>query len=1255
MRHTNFALLLLAVAPGFATFAANPDHSLPRFFIPNAGQADPTIRYIAQTPEMTAGFALDSAIFRIREAQIRMRFRSANPDVSVEGIAAMPARANFLIGDDPAGWHTGLPTYRGIVYRRLYPGIDMIYASGVPKLKSEFLIAPGGDPRRIQVDYPGAESVSIDAQGDLIVRTGAAELHDQAPTAYQEWDGVRHTVRAGYHLVPGPAVVFDVGDYDVTRPLVIDPVISYSTYLGGTAMSAVTALAVDSSGNLYAAGWTEAIDFPVSNAIQAVNRGGVDAFVFKLNATGNTLLYATYIGGRGDDRAAGVAVDSAGQIYITGSTASTNFPLASSIRPALGGTRDAFAVKLNAIGNLLVYSTYLGGSGYDAATAIAVDSAGNAYIGGDTQSTDFPVLNPVQSALGGKTDAFVTRLTPAGAISFSTYLGGNNDEHVGGIAVDAFANIYLAGGTLSSNFPLAVPQQAANGGSQDAFVTKISTSPSALAYSTYLGGTGGQAGSPEQANAIAVDSAGSAYVAGVTNSGNFPVTAGAFQTAFNGIQDAFVTKLNAAGSRVYSTYLGSFGFDWASGIAVDSAGNAYVAGYTSSAGFPVTGGVQAGFNGFYDAFVSKLNPLGNGLTFSTLYGGTGADQANAIAVDSSGNIFVGGQTSSLDLPLQAAIQSFNVGSSTGWAARLGVTAPPPQLPAANSVSPPSGMGNTVTFTAQYSHPAGAGTLTAVALLINTTASLNFGCYVVYSPATNLFALANDIASTGGVSVTPGGGTGANGQCTLNGAGSSVNISGTNLTLTVSITFQPGFAGTKTVYLYAADASTSTGFLAKGVWTVTIPPPVPSVDSVSPNASTGASQVFTFAFSDTQNASNLTNTAMLFSTSGSLSNSCFIVYDPVAGSIRLFTDNAQGSGSKPVGSTTVLQNSQCALGAVSVTTAGLSQIVSLTITFKAAFSGLQNIYGFASEGAANTGFVLRGTYLVAAGGIPVANSVIPSAGSGPGQRFSFTVSDQGGNGFIVAVAMLFSSTLDTNNACSLVYDRTRNTISLAFDNPANGAATLMPGSSTEIANHQCSLRGANSTVVAGTTSLVVTVDLFFNANFFGAKNAYLYAAESLTNSGWVAVGGWTVTGGAPTADSIVPASGSGSSPNFTFSVSDSSAQENISGMTMLITAGAPINVANACYLFYNRINSTIGLYDDAGVLLNTKGIGSSANLQNSQCAVGFTVMVTSGNTVSFTINVVFKSPAFSGSKSVYLQALEPNASSGWVSRGTWTVP
>jgi len=280
MQHTHLALLLLAIAPGFTALAANQERSLPLFFIPNAGQADDALRYIVQTPELRAGFATDSAVFQIRGTELRVHFAAANPNVAIGGLDAMAARANFLIGDDPAAWHTGLPTYRGIVYSNVYPGIDMTYAGDGLKLKSEFDVAPGADPGRILLEYSGADRVSVDAAGDLVVQASAAELREQAPVAYQEWGGARHPVRASFRIIHGISVAFDLGEYDASLPLVIDPVISYSTYLGGTTQSAVTALAVDAAGDLYAAGWTEAIDFPVSNAIQAVNRGGVDAFVF---------------------------------------------------------------------------------------------------------------------------------------------------------------------------------------------------------------------------------------------------------------------------------------------------------------------------------------------------------------------------------------------------------------------------------------------------------------------------------------------------------------------------------------------------------------------------------------------------------------------------------------------------------------------------------------------------------------------------------------------------------------------------------------------------------------------------------------------------------------------------------------------------------------------------------------------------------------------------------------------------------------
>ena len=1222
--------LLLAVALELAGESVSP-----LFFIQDSAD-----RYLIRAPGMTAAFTPQGAEF----LAVHTTFLGANEAPDLHGLDPMGG-ANFLVGQDPQQWRTGLPTYQTILYSNLYPGIDLLYSGTNGRVKSEFRVAAGARPNDIRVKY--SVDLSIDDRGHL----HAADLTEDAPEIFQDTPSGRISVTGRYRLLDTRTMGFEVDAYDLSLPLVIDPAISYSTYMGGSGLGAVTSVALDSAGDLYAAGWTEALNFPIVLAAQAANAGGVDAFIVKLNSTGTALLYATYIGGSGDDRAAAIAVDSSGSAYVTGSTASSNFPLVSPLRATLGGSKTAFVLKLNATGNQLLYSTYLGGTNYDLGTAIAVDAAGNAYVAGDTLSTNFPVLGGVQTISGGGTDAFVSKLTAAGALSYSTYLGGAANEHAGGIAVDAGGAAYVAGGTTSTNFPIAGAIQATNRGAQDAFISKLSASGAALSYSTYLGGSGTT--TPEQANGIAVDASGNAYVTGVTNSADFPVTAGALQTQFKGVSDAFAARLNPAGSAlVFSTYLGGTDFDWGSAIGIDNSGNTYVAGYTSSFDFPQSNPVQAGFGGMYDAFVSKLNATGNALGFSTWFGGSGSDGAFALAVDANGNMFLGGQTSSLNLPLGGPIQSSNNGGSIGWLTRLGVTAPPPQIPAAVSVSPASGSGNTVVFSAQFTDTGGAAALSAVSLLVNSSAATGFACYVTY--AGGVLSLANDNPASGSQVVTFGGGAQQNSQCIVNGAGSSVSLVGSTLTLNISLTFLPGFAGSKTTYLCAADAGANTGWVARGAWTVVIPLPQPSADSVSPNGSSGGGQTFTFVFSDNQNATNLIGMAMLFNTtSASVVNSCDIVYDRNAGTVALIWDSGAGSDPKALGSPVVLKNSQCQVGAVTAAASGLSQILTVSITFTAAFSGTKNIYMFGSDAGLNTGWVLRGTYLVAAGGLPVANTVVPTNGSGPAQRFSFTASDQGGSGFITGMAMLLSTSLSTSNACSMVYDRTRNVVSLAFDNPANGAAPVTPGSPTIVSNAQCSLNGANTTVVIGVTSVVVTVDLTFNANWFGAKNSYLLASETVVNSGFVTVGGWTVTGGAPTADSVAPSSGCGTSPNFTFTVSDSTSQLNITGMSMLITSGAPTSLANACYLVYNRVTATIGLYNNAGTVLSTKPIGSSANLFNTQCAVGFTVMVNSGNSVSFTINTVFLT--FSGPKSVYLQANEPNTNSGWVQRGVWTVP
>jgi hypothetical protein len=699
---------------------------------------------------------------------------------------------------------------------------------------------------------------------------------------------------------------------------------------------------------------------------------------------------------------------------------------------------------------------------------------------------------------------------------------------------------------------------------------------------------------------------------------------------------------------MYSTYLGWTGFDWANGIAVDSGGNAYVTGYTSSTGFANVGGVQAGFNGLYDAFVSKLSSAGNTLAFSTLYGGTGSDQAAAIAVDASGNMFVGGQTTSLDFPTQGALQSTNVSGITGWVARLGVTAPPSQVPSADSANNVYGSGGAVTVTVQFSHLAGASALTSVAMLLSRTSSVDFGCLVTYVPSSNTLTLANNVAASGSTSITPGSGTAQNSQCQLNGAGSSRTIAGTTLTLTLSLVLDTGFPGNNTVYLYAADASVNTGWVAKaGASQV-------SADSVSPSSGTGASQVFTFVFSDSKSAANVWGAAITINSTVSAVNACSLVWDRAAGTLALLYDSATGSSAKPFGSNATIQNSQCALGVATLTVSGNSNILTIPLAFTGPFTGAKNIYMLAVGPNGNTGWLQKGTYNVLAGGVPVAASVTPSSGSSSSQAFSFVISDQGGSGYLVGGAMAFlnPSGFDLNNACYIVYDRAAARLSIMADTVTNGSAALVIGSSGSVSNSQCTLFGTGSSVTVGTTTVTITLNLSFKPAFAGAKNTYLIASEVGYSSGWRQVGTWTVPGTAPTLGTVTPSAGSGTLQTFTATVSTAVLPTDLTTASLLV--GGPGLVGN-CSVVFNRTSNTIGLYNDAGTVLSTKGIGSSATLQNSQCAVGFSAISASGGTATLTVILVFKTPAFAGTKTVYLQASNPWGTTAVTAKGTWTVP
>ncbi len=600
-----------------------------------------------------------------------MKLLGADSRPAIEGREELPGKSHYFIGNDPKKWRTDVPQYARVEYQDVYPGVSLTYYGNQGQLEYDFVVSPGGDPRRIRLGIEGAEEIHVDAEGNLVLSLPGGEVVEHAPVVYQEFGGGRKVVDGRFILKSRREVGFEVGAYEANRPLVVDPVLVYSTYLGGSGGDFGTGIAVDASGSAYITGSAGSANFPTANPLQASSGGSFDAFVAKLNASGSALVYSTYLGGNGIDTGYGIAVDGSGNAYVAGLADSTNFPTVNPIQAANGGIRDAFVAKLNASGSALVYSTYLGGSGLDLALGIAVDASGNAYVTGGTLSTNFPTLSPIQVANGGGMDAFVAKVNAAGsALLYSTYLGGSSGDEGYGITVDASGNAYVTGVAQSANFPTANPLQAALSGFADAFVAKLNAAGSALVYSTYLGGSGGETGA-----GIAVDASGNAYIAGGTSSTNFP-TVNPIQAAMAGGGDAFVAKLNPAGSAlVYSTYLGGSGQDQGSGIAVDASGNAHVTGLTYSTDFPTANPIQAANGGSFVAFVAKLNAAGSALVYSTYLGGSLGDDGSAIAVDTSGNAYVTGLTYSTNFPTANPFQAANGGGGDAFVVKITDTSP----------------------------------------------------------------------------------------------------------------------------------------------------------------------------------------------------------------------------------------------------------------------------------------------------------------------------------------------------------------------------------------------------------------------------------------------------------------------------------------------------------------------------------------------------------------------------------------------------
>ena len=630
---------------------------------------------------------------RLPRSIVRMKLKGSNPAPQVDGLDQLSTTSNYFAGADPSAWRRNISNYARVRYAQVYPGIDMVYYGNERRLEYDFIVAPESDPGLIEIAFGGIQEFEISRLGDLVLHTSQGDLRQSKPTAYQEVNGSKEEVPVSYIAKNAQSVGFQLGAYDPSRPLIIDPVLVYSTYLGGSGFDQGYAIAVDSLGNSYVTGQTAAIDFPTTAGAFQTEYGGGDAFVAKLNPAGNALVYSTYLAGASGN---GIAVDPAGNAYVTGDAGPLSFPTTADAFQTTPTGYDAFVTKLNPAGSALVYSARFGGNLDDFSRGIALDGNGNAYITGWTvcRSTicTFPTANAFQpNFAGGNNDAFVTKIDSSGSsVVYSTYLGGgkviNGTEDWGeAIAVDGAGSAYVTGYTYSPDFPVTTGAFDTSRAGLDAFITKLSPDGASLVYSTFLGGAG-----REQGQGIAVDVNGNAYVTGVTESFDspftsayegFPVTSGAFQT--KGSYDAFVTKLNSKGSAlVYSTYLGgSAGVDRGWAIALDDAGNACVTGDTASTDFPISNPVQFAYGGgSTDAFVTKLNATGTGLVYSTFLGGNLTDEGRGVTCK-GGDVFVTGDTSSANFPTSNPFQVNNGGGSQNhddaFVVRIGDIGPVP--------------------------------------------------------------------------------------------------------------------------------------------------------------------------------------------------------------------------------------------------------------------------------------------------------------------------------------------------------------------------------------------------------------------------------------------------------------------------------------------------------------------------------------------------------------------------------------------------
>ena len=668
MSKTLYAFLIVLLSPVVCASVSGSSKQSTSFYLEkNEGQAGTSIAFIARG---TAGVVLLEPTASVlassdNEVMLRMQFGGANQTASMRGVDPLPARIHYLIGNDTSRWRRNVPTFARAQTDDLYPGIDVVYYGAPGGLEYDFVVRPGADPRLISMCFSGAHARQLDADGGLVLHTSHGAVTLQRPVLYQRAGDHVQQIAGAYVLGDDGTARFEIGPYDPARELIIDPVLLYSSYLGGASYELSLGATTDAAGNFYTVGETSSANFPVTAGAVRGSKGGTgDGFISKFDASG-ALVYSTFLGGSegSGELVHAIAVGADGDLYVTGATVSPDFPITPGAFQSTMGGWDAFITKLDASGSSIIYSTFLGRSAPEstgvtrptAGTGIAVDADGNAYVAGFTPAPEFPTTPGAfqeSHASPFERDAFVTKLNPTGtALVYSTLIGGPGRDEGYGIALDGGRNVYVTGlagvafpttpGSFSGTF---------QGALVDGFVAKLDPTGSSLLYATYLGSSGNDEG-----RRIVVDATGHAYVTGYTEGADFPSTGGALQTTSGGSMDAFVTKVAPSGSTLaFSTFLGGSNPDQGYGIAIDPSGAVWVSGGTASSDFPVTAdATQPLHRGNWDAFAARIDASGSSLSYSTYAGGGMLEIATDMA-RAGNDVWVTGFTGSGDFPVTAS-------------------------------------------------------------------------------------------------------------------------------------------------------------------------------------------------------------------------------------------------------------------------------------------------------------------------------------------------------------------------------------------------------------------------------------------------------------------------------------------------------------------------------------------------------------------------------------------------------------------------